>query len=79
MKELVEMIVKALVDSPEEVVIREIEGPKTRILEIKVAKKDIGKVLGKKGRNIAAIRSIASAAGKGKRHCVIELLEGKPF
>jgi len=78
MKELVETIVKALVDSPEEVTIKEIEGPKTGILEIRVAKNDIGKVLGKKGKNITAIRNIASAAGKGKRHCVIELIEEKP-
>jgi len=79
MKELVRTIVRALVDSPEEIDIREIEGSNTRILEIKVSEQDVGKLLGKKGRNITALRNIVSAAGKGKRHCVIEVVEGKPF
>jgi predicted RNA-binding protein YlqC (UPF0109 family)/cold shock CspA family protein len=79
MEELVRTIVRALVSSAEEVEIREIEGSNTRILEIKVSKQDVGKLLGKKGRNITALRNIVSAAGKGKRHCVIEVVDGKPF
>jgi len=77
MEELVRKIVQALVDSPEEVEIKEIEGTNSRILEVKVSKKDVGKLLGRKGRNITALRSIVSAAGKGKRHCIIEVLEEK--
>jgi len=66
MIDLVRMIVGALVNFPDDVDIREIEGPNTRILEIKVSKQDVGKLLGKKGRNIGALRTIVSAAGKGK-------------
>jgi len=77
MKEFVTTIVRALVDFPEEIDIREIEGSNTRILEIKVSKKDMGKLLGKKGRNITALRNIVSAAGKGKMHYVIEVVEEK--
>lgn len=79
MKDLVRMMVRALVEFPDDVDIREIEGPNTRILEIKVSKQDVGKLLGKKGRNITALRNIVSAAGKGKRRCVIEVVAGKPF
>ena len=74
MKELVEKIVLALVDSPEEVEVREIEGTNVRVIEIKVAKQDIGYVLGKKGKNIHALRTIAQAACKGKE-CVVDILD----
>ncbi len=74
MKELVERIVRALVDFPEEISIREIEGVDTRILEIKVVKQDIGKLIGKKGKNITALRTLVSAAGKGKRY-LVEVVE----
>ncbi len=76
MKELVEEIAKALVDSPEEVKVSEIEGEKTTVYELRVADGDIGKVIGKKGNTARAIRSILSAAGTklGKR-CVLEIMD----
>jgi len=74
MKELVERIVRALVDSPEEVVVREIRGRDSAILEIKVSKRDVGELIGKKGKNITALRTIVTGAGKGKRY-VVEVIE----
>jgi predicted RNA-binding protein YlqC (UPF0109 family) len=69
MKELVEAVVCALVDSAEEVDVKEVEGgPNTKILEIKVSKQDVRKLLGEKGKNIAALRRIISAAGKRKNY-----------
>jgi predicted RNA-binding protein YlqC (UPF0109 family)/cold shock CspA family protein len=73
MKELVEKIVQTLVDSPEEVDVREIEGATSNILEIKVSKQDVGKLIGKRGRNINALRTLVTAAGKGRR-CMVELV-----
>ena len=74
--ELVGYIVKSLVDHPEQVEIREIEGEKSTILELKVIKEDIGKVIGKHGRIARAIRTIinASATKSGKR-VVLEILD----
>jgi predicted RNA-binding protein YlqC (UPF0109 family) len=62
MKELIETIVKALVDRPEEVVVNEIAGEQAVIYEIKVADQDIGKVIGKQGRTANALRVIVKAA-----------------
>ena len=73
-RELVERIVLALVDSPEEVRVQKIEGQRVTLLEVKVAKQDIGYLLGKAGKNIAAIRTVVSAAGKGK-NCIVEVVE----
>ena len=75
-KELVEYMVKSLVDNPGEVAIREIEGEKSTILELRVMKEDIGKVIGKHGRIARAIRTIinASATKSGKR-IVLEILD----
>lgn len=75
-KELVEYMVKALVDNPSEVELVEIEGEKSTILELRVTKEDIGKVIGKHGRIARAIRTIlnASAAKTGKR-IVLEILD----
>jgi predicted RNA-binding protein YlqC (UPF0109 family) len=75
-KDLVEYMVKALVDNPDQVEIREIEGEKSTILELKVTKEDIGKVIGKHGRIARAIRTIinASATKSGKR-VVLEILD----
>ena len=70
MKELVGRIVQALVDFPEEVDIREIKGASTDILEIQVSKQDAGKLIGKRGKNINALRVIVVDAGKGKRYMV---------
>ena len=76
MKELIIRIVQALVDHPEQVVISEIEGKQITVLEIRTAKKDLGKVIGKKGRNAKAIRTILNAASaKIKKRTIIEILE----
>jgi len=76
MKELVEYIAKALVDKPEEVEVREIEGAQTSVIELKVAKEDLGKVIGKQGRTARAMRTILSAAStKIKKRSVLEILE----
>ncbi len=68
-KELVEFMVKSLVDNPDDVELHEVEGEKSTILELKVKKEDIGKVIGKHGRIARAIRTIlnASATKLGKR------------
>ena len=76
MKDLISTIARALVDNPEQVSVTEIEGAHTSILELKVAKSDIGKVLGKQGRTVRAIRTILSgASGKAKKRFVLEILE----
>ncbi len=62
MRELVEVIAKALVDHPEEVVVTEREDGNTLVLEVKVAESDMGKVIGKQGRIAKAIRSVVKAA-----------------
>jgi len=76
MKELIKEIAKSLVDNPDEVSVNEVEGDKTSVFELKVAKSDIGKVIGKQGNTARAIRTILSAAGTklGKRF-VLEILE----
>ncbi len=78
MKELVEKIVHALVDFPEEVRVQEIAGPRTNILEIRVSKRDVGKLIGKAGKNIGALRVIVAGAGKGKRYMVEVVEEDRP-
>lgn len=76
MKDLIKRIVKTMVDNPDEVEVSEIEGDQISVLELRVAKVDIGKVIGKKGRNVRAIRTILSAASaKVKKHTVLEILE----
>lgn len=75
-KELILYIVQAIVDSPDEVSVSVIEGAQTEVLELTVAKSDLGKVIGKKGRNIQAIRTILSAvSAKIKKRVVLELIE----
>jgi len=75
MKELVEYLVKALVDKPEEVNISQTEGESVTILEIKVASDDAGKVIGKDGRIVNAIRTIVKAAGaKNKKRITVEIM-----
>ena len=74
--ELVSYMVKSLVDHPEQVEIREIEGEKSTILELRVTKDDIGKVIGKHGRIARAIRTIISAAAtKSGKRVVLEILD----
>jgi uncharacterized protein len=76
MKELVEFIAKALVDKPEEVVVTEIEGEQTSVIELKVAKEDLGKVIGKQGRTARAMRTILSASStKLRKRSVLEIIE----
>ncbi len=76
MQELVELIAKALVDSPEQVVVSQLEGEQTTILELKVAPEDLGKVIGKQGRTARAIRVILGASGmKLKRRFNLEIIE----
>ncbi|MDR1956600.1 MAG: KH domain-containing protein [Treponema sp.] len=75
-KELVEYIVKSLVDDPASVVVNVVEGEKSTILELRVAPDDIGKVIGKHGRIAKSIRTILQAANaKGGRHTVLEILD----
>jgi predicted RNA-binding protein YlqC (UPF0109 family) len=76
MKELIQYIVRAIVDNPDEVSVSEIEGGQTTVLELKVAKSDLGKVIGKQGRNAQAIRTILSAvSAKIKKRVVLEIIE----
>jgi len=76
LKELIEYIVKALVDNPEKVEVKEIAGEKSIIYELKVGEGDLGKVIGKEGRTAKSIRTIITAAAmkQGKR-TVLEILE----
>jgi len=76
MKALIETMAKALVDKPEEVSVKEVDGEKTTVFELRVAANDLGKVIGKQGKTARAMRTILSAAGTklGKR-CVLEILE----
>jgi predicted RNA-binding protein YlqC (UPF0109 family) len=76
MKELLELIAKALVDKPEEVVVSEVVGEQTTVLELRVAPDDLGKVIGRQGRTARSIRTILGAAGmKLRKHFVLEILE----
>jgi predicted RNA-binding protein YlqC (UPF0109 family) len=76
MKDLITEIVKALVDQPDEVSVNEIGGDHTMVLEVRVAKTDMGKVIGKQGRTAQAIRTIMSAAaGKSRKRYIMEIVE----
>ena len=76
MKELIEYIAKALVDNPDAVRVNEIEGEKASVIELSVAKEDLGKVIGKQGRTAMAIRTILSAASaKINKRSVLEIKE----
>jgi uncharacterized protein len=76
MKTLIELMAKSLVDNPEEVAVTEVDGERTAIFELRVAKTDIGKVVGKQGNTARAMRTILSAAGaKLKKRCVLEVLD----
>ena len=69
-------MVKALVDKPDEVSLREVEGEKTTVLELRVAKEDLGKVIGKQGKTAQAMRTILNAvATKLKKRAVLEIIE----
>jgi uncharacterized protein len=74
-KELVEVIAQALVDHPEQIIVNEISGHQMSVIELRAAKEDLGKIIGKKGRNADAIRTVANAvAAKLKKRVVIEIL-----
>ena len=76
MKELVEVIAKALVDHPEEVVVTESENEKSIVLELHVAQPDMGKVIGKQGRIAKAIRSVVkAAASKSDKKVVVDIIQ----
>jgi len=76
LKGLIEFIAKALVDDPEQVRVSEIEGEQTSVIELKVAKEDLGKVIGKQGRTARAMRTILGAAStKVRKRSVLEILE----
>jgi hypothetical protein len=76
MKELIKYIAQALVDHPDQVEVSEIAGEQTSVLELKVAKEDLGKVIGKQGRTARAMRTILSAAStKLNKRSVLEILE----
>ena len=76
MKELITEIVQALVDQPDQVSVSEIVGEHTNVLEVSVAKGDMGKIIGKQGRNAQAIRTILSgASGKAGKRYILEIVE----
>ena len=76
MKELVEAIVKAMVDCPEEVEVSEVMGQQCCIIEVKVARRDVGMLIGKRGAHAQAIRTIITAAGgKLRKRYVLEIVE----
>jgi len=75
-KELVELIAKSLVDNPDKVKVSQLDGQQSSIIELEVAPEDIGKVIGKQGRNAQAIRLILGAAGmKLKKRVNLEIVE----
>jgi len=75
MKDLVEVIAKSLVDSPDQVVVNEVQGTNTIIIELKVASDDMGKVIGKQGKIAKAIRTVVKAAAiKENKRVVVEII-----
>jgi predicted RNA-binding protein YlqC (UPF0109 family) len=75
-RELVDYVARALVDVPDEVVVREVAGEQTSVIELKVSKTDLGKVIGKQGRTARALRTILNAAStKLRKRSVLEILE----
>ena len=76
MKELLEVIVRSLVDNPDEISVNEVEGEKSLILELRVASEDMGKVIGKQGRIAKAIRTVMKAAAiKENKRVVVEIMQ----
>lgn len=76
LRQLVEIMAKALVDKPEAVEVSEVDGEQTTVIELKVAKEDLGKVIGKEGRNARALRTVLGAAStKLRRRTVLEIIE----
>lgn len=76
LKELVEYMARALVDKPEDVNVQEVDGEQTSVIELKVAKEDLGKVIGKQGRTAQAMRTILGAVStKLRKRSVLEIIE----
>ena len=76
MKELVEIMAEALVDHPDQLEVTEIAGSNTLVIQLKTAKEDMGKIIGKKGRNVQAMRIILNGASrKLGKHVVLEIIE----
>jgi predicted RNA-binding protein YlqC (UPF0109 family) len=76
MKDLIREITTALVDNPEQVQITQIDGDRTSVIELRVARTDFGKIIGKKGRTAESIRTILNAASaKQDKRCILEILE----
>lgn len=76
MKELAEYIIKSLVDNPEKVTVNELSSERSIILEVKVAEEDVGRVIGKQGKTISAVRTVLNAgAAKLKKRVVLELID----
>ena len=76
LKELVEFMAKSLVDQPEDVEVNEVVGEQTTVVELKVAKNDLGKVIGKQGRTARSMRTILNAAStKLNKRSVLEIVE----
>ncbi|MEE9165360.1 MAG: KH domain-containing protein [Nitrospinota bacterium] len=76
MKELIEFIAKSLVENSEQVEVREVQGDRTTIIELKVAQEDMGKIIGKQGKTARSIRTLLNAtAAKVKKKAVLEILE----
>ena len=76
MKELIEYIAKSLVDQPDVVKVTEVEGERTSVIELCVAKEDLGKVIGKQGKTARAMRTILSAASmKQRKRTILEIIE----
>jgi uncharacterized protein len=76
MEQLVRIIAEQLVDRPDDVTVNTIEGSQTTVLELKVAKEDLGKIIGREGRNAHAIRTLLSAVStKARKRAVLEIVE----
>lgn len=76
MRELIEFMAKALVDNPDQVDVQEIEGEQSSVIELRVAREDLGKVIGKQGRTARAMRTILSAAStKLRKRAVLDIIE----
>jgi hypothetical protein len=76
MKDLIKYITQAMVDNPEQVEVSEVEGDRILVIELKVAKEDMGLIIGKQGRNVQAIRTILGAtSGKVKKRTILEIIE----
>ncbi len=76
MKDLIDRIARALVDNPEEVAVTALEGSQATVLELKVAKEDLGKIIGKRGRTAKSLRTILGAASaKERKRVVLEIVE----